>query len=86
MKQIRMILPAIAIVFAVAASFVTIASPNDDPIRVTDDAAAPCNAIGTCLINLSASQTCEQAAQVQLVQESNCTTPVNEKGMYTEFQ
>jgi hypothetical protein len=66
MKKVRMILPAIAIMFAIAGALVTNASPNMvDDYLVTDADEINCNVIGKCVPRAQASL-CEISAGTDL--------------------
>lgn len=63
MKKLRMILPAFAIVFAVAAAFASNATPKAfDPVDVSDTNATNCIRIGSC--TPSGSEACTVSAEV----------------------
>jgi hypothetical protein len=84
MKKIKIILPALAILFAVVASFGTSASTNLVEFDVTTDMIAPCDAIGKCVVATSG-PSCETDANLELVRQSNCTTNVSELGDYIAY-
>jgi hypothetical protein len=79
MKKIRMFLPAIAIMFAVAGALATNASPKsfaDFDVSLDDD---PCAKIGRCINTETTSIVCEVNAGFQLykVQTPTCPEVIN---------
>ena len=76
MKKVRLLLPALAVVFGIAGALATNASSNSmDPIDVTNDNTDPCEQIGTCTPGgqISCAVNAEETA---LYREDDCTTLV----------
>jgi hypothetical protein len=81
MKKITMILPAIAILFAVAAALVTNASPSKSLVnRYVSDETTFCEQIGRC--ELGGETACKGPAGVQLYETITSCPAFNLNGVY----